>query len=95
MIAMPSGNPLASLIRAVAATVLLAATGCAHGPAMQPSARQDSSDRVLVTGSRIPRPLGRDGLPVTDAPIRIYTSEEMGRAANPWRALRSTDVVVQ
>lgn len=82
-------------VRALAASAALAAAGCAHAPGQQPSARQERRDRVLATGSRIPRPVGRDGLPVTDAPIRIYTSDELGRAVNPWSMLRSTDAIVQ
>ncbi|HEY6006419.1 MAG TPA: hypothetical protein VIV57_26300 [Anaeromyxobacter sp.] len=85
------------LVRALAAGAVLAAAGCAHAPATQPSARQERQDRVLVTGSRIPRPVGRDGLPITDSPVRIYTLDQLGRAGygDLGRMLRTTDVNVQ
>jgi hypothetical protein len=95
---MTSRTLLASrLVRAVAVTAVIAAAGCAHAPAPQESARQERRERVLVTGSRIPRPVGRDGLPVTDSPVRIYTLDELGRAGygDLARMLRTTDVNVQ
>jgi hypothetical protein len=85
------------LVLAGSASALLAATGCAHAPAAQPSARQERRDRVLVTGSRIPRPVGRDGLPITDSPVRIYTLDELSRAGSGdlARMLRTTDLNAQ
>jgi hypothetical protein len=88
---------LARHLVAASASALLAATGCAHAPAAQPGARQDRRDRVLVTGSRIPRPVGRDGLPITDSPVRIYTLDELSRAGSGdlARMLRTTDLDAQ
>jgi hypothetical protein len=85
------------LLRAAAASAALAAAGCAHTPAPQASARPERRDRVLVTGSHIPRPVGRDGLPLTDSPVRIYAIDELGRTGygDLGRMLRTTDISQQ
>ena len=87
------------LVPALAAAI--ASAGCAHAPGAgdgrslpAEASGHERGDRVLVTGSRIPRPVGRDGLPVTDSPVRIYGREDLPLAAEPdlARALRKADV---
>ena len=72
------------------------ATSCAHTPA-SPIANDEKPkmERVLVTGSRIPRTVdARTGLPSTISPVRIYTRNQLsetGRPYDPAAALRALD----
>jgi hypothetical protein len=82
----------ASLIAMVGVTA-----GCAH-TAASPNANDEKPkkmERVLVTGSRIPRTVDpRSGLPSTFSPVRIYTRDQLsdtGRANDPHAALRALD----
>jgi hypothetical protein len=87
------------LLHALPAAALLAAAGCAHAPPRQASAGdgEERPARVLVTGSRIPRPVGRDGLPVTEFPVRIYLGEDFKRLGyvDLARGIRTADVNAQ
>jgi hypothetical protein len=72
------------------------ATGCAHTPASSLAQEEKpKTQRVLVTGSRIPRTVDeRTGLPATISPVRIYTRDQLsdtGRAYHPGAALRALD----
>jgi len=73
------------------------ATGCAHTPA-SPVAKDEKpkTERVLVTGSRIPRTVDvRTGLAASMiSPVRIYTRDQLGdtgRAYDAGAALRALD----
>ncbi len=86
----------------------LAAAACAHAPALRgaEATREGSGDgvvprarpeRVLATGSHLPRPVGRDGLPVTDAPLRVITRDALGQTGRPdvARALEKLEPAAQ
>ncbi len=77
------------LALALPVALAIAGAGCAHtpvaeavaGPALHEEAsRRGRAERMLVTGSRIPRPIGRDGQPETDSPVRIYWADDFARA---------------
>jgi hypothetical protein len=86
--------PLAGRLASALGVAAIGVAGCAHAPAPGAGARREQPYRVLVTGSRIPRPVGRDGLPVTDYPLRIYRRGDLVRSGEPdlARALRKLDV---
>jgi hypothetical protein len=80
------------LARALPFAVALALAGCVHSPAAERGAGRElheeasgrgRSERRLVTGSRIPRPIGRDGQPETDSPVRVYWRDDVARAGDP------------
>ena len=72
------------------------ATGCVHTPP-SPVAKDEKPkmERVLVTGSHIPRTVEmRSGLANTISPVRIYTRGQLsdtGRFYDPATALRALD----
>ena len=82
------------LVGASLVTLLGVAAGCAHTPA-SPVAQDDKlkTERVLVTGSRIPRAVDAGtGLPSTISPV--YTRNQLsdtGRPYDPAAALRALD----
>ena len=72
------------------------AAGCVHTPP-SPVAKDEKPkmERVLVTGSHIPRIVEmRSGLANTVSPVRIYTRDQLsdtGRSYDPAAALRALD----
>jgi len=72
------------------------ATGCAH-TAASPVAKDETAktERVLVTGSRIPRVVdSRSGMASTISPVRIYSRDQLGSTGRPYdsaAALRALD----
>jgi len=78
------------------ASLIVLAAGCAH-TAAAPVAQEEKpkTERVLVTGSHIPRTVDqRTGLPATMSPVRIYTRDQLsdtGRANDAGAALRALD----
>ncbi len=67
-----------------AATLALAALGCAHGAAAPAADRGAAPTRVMVTGSRVPRTVDADHPePVTASPVRVYTREQILRTGKP------------
>jgi hypothetical protein len=78
-----------SLLRCTLLGVALAAGACAHAP-LHPEGlagaegEPGSAERVVVTGSRIPQRVDlRGGLPVTTAPVRIWSREDLDRTGSP------------
>lgn len=73
------------------------AAACAHvsPTASQETPRNKLATRMLVTGSRIPRPVDpATGQPQTTDSVRIYTRDRLadtGRFSNLGDALRSLD----
>lgn len=81
-------------VRALSAVGVLAAGACAHAPPREGAgpvaggAAVERSERVLVTGSHVPRPVGASGLPVAEFPVRVYGRAELHRGGvTVWHAL--------
>ncbi len=76
---------------------LLAVAACAHAPERAAPAAGGPAppERVLVTGSRIPRPVDpRTGRPALLSPVQIHTREELlrtGSSGDLAAALRRLD----
>jgi hypothetical protein len=77
-----------------AGSLIALATACVHAPA-SPAVEDKAPLRVVVTGSRIPRPIDpATGLPSTISPTRIYRRDQLdstGRTYDPAAALRALD----
>jgi hypothetical protein len=70
-------------LRAISAVAALSAAACAHAPAAQRSeadaptaareeGRAEQPARALVTGSNLPQPIGRFGVPLGVSSVNIY-----------------------
>ncbi len=74
------------LVLALGAFVL-AASACAHAPAAGADERPapgQQHEKVLVTGSRIPRRVDTSsGLPATAWPVRIYSRNDLTGTGRP------------
>jgi hypothetical protein len=68
-------------------------SGCAHTPVAAAPATA-TTPTMLVTGSRIPRPVDPiTGRVVTESPVRVYSAQELNATGSPSRggALRLLD----
>lgn len=68
-------------------------SGCAH-TAVAAAPAATTTRTMLVTGSRIPRPVDPvTGRVVTESPVRVYSAEELNATGNPslGGALRQLD----
>jgi hypothetical protein len=76
----------------VSLCVALGGTACAH---LSPSAAQKPKEqKVFVTGSHIAQRVDESGQPRTDAPLRVYSREQIagtGRPGDLAQALRTLD----
>jgi hypothetical protein len=94
----PMKSPVRSLALALLGTLSGLQVACAHAPARtddQAQVKKAPPQRVLVTGSRIPQRVDPStGLPVTFAPVRIYSRDQIndtGRQTDLGAALRTLD----
>ena len=75
--------------------VALLGIGCAHTSNAAKAEDKAATQKVVVTGSHIPRPVDLStGLPATIAPTRVYTRQQLsdtGRSFDMGAALRTLD----
>ncbi len=90
---LPRTSPLGRALLAAGAASFLA---CAHAEG-KAAASASEPEAMLVTGSHMPRPVSRTGLPVTDFSVKIYGRSDLERTglADPAAALRKAEPAAQ
>jgi hypothetical protein len=79
----------------VGASLAALAVGCAHTSAAANAEEKTATQKVVVTGSHIPRTVDMStGFPPTFSPMRVYSREQLsgtGRSFDMRAALRTLD----